>query len=151
MEAVGAFICCIHLVNNVLCIIEVKRRSNYGRLQLIILGYPGQRRYLDLCGPFPSSDGFVYIFSAIDPFSKYAVACPIRNKEAATIAKVFVESVLEDRGLAEEILSVQGLELSAEIFKALLDILGVGKLRTTAFKPSTNAALSVGIEASIHC
>jgi hypothetical protein len=66
-----------------------------GRLQPIILGYPGQRWCQDLCGHSPSSDGFVYIFSAIDPFSKYAVACPIRNKEAATIAKVFVESVLE--------------------------------------------------------
>ena len=69
------------------------------------------------------------------------MACPIRNKEATTIAKVFVESVLEHWGLPEEILSDQGLEFSAEIFKALLDILGVVKLRTTAYKPSTNGCI----------
>jgi len=41
---------------------------------------PGQRLVIDLCGPFPSSQGFRYIFTAVEAYTRFVIAVPIRNK-----------------------------------------------------------------------
>ena len=53
----------------------------------MILGGVAERWTIDLTGPHPMLDGYKYIFTAICPFSKYANAVPIRDKEATTVAK----------------------------------------------------------------
>jgi hypothetical protein len=60
----------------------------------MIIGSPVLRWVIDLTGPFCMSNGHKYIFTAIDPFTKYAVAVPIPNKEAHTVARVFFEQVM---------------------------------------------------------
>jgi len=52
------------------------------------LGAPNQR--MVLCGPFPPSNQYRFIFTAIDSYTKYVTAVPIQNKKARTIAKVFL-------------------------------------------------------------
>jgi hypothetical protein len=64
-----------------------------GCLQPMVLGAPGERWVIDLTGPHPMSDHYKYLFTAVCPFSKYAIAVPIRNKEAATIARVMVHHI----------------------------------------------------------
>ena len=106
----------------------------------MILGAPAERWCLDLCGPFCVSDGFRYLFTALDPFSKYGVCVPIRNKEATTVAKVFVEEILLKWGLCEEVLTDLGKEFENQFMTEILRILGVTKLRTSGYRPQTNGA-----------
>ena len=65
-----------------------------GLLHPMTLGEVGARWSIDLCGEFPASHGYRYIFTAICPFSKYAIAVPVRCKNAKTIARVMVERCL---------------------------------------------------------
>jgi transposase InsO family protein len=78
------------------------------------------------------------LFTAICPFSKYGVAVPIRNKEATTVAKALVDHVFLKWSLPFEVLSDQGKEFEAELHAALLQSLGVNKIRTSSYRPQTD-------------
>jgi hypothetical protein len=105
------------------------------------IGGVGERWAIDLTGPHPISNGYKYIFTAICPFSKYVVAVPIRNKEAATVARVLVDHVFLKWGLCSEILSDCGKEFENELLRELLAILGVTKLRTSGYRPQCNGVI----------
>jgi len=81
-----------------------------GRLNSMLLGYPTERCSIDLCGPSCLSDGYKYIFTATCHFSKFVVTAPIRNKEAATVAKCVMGLILCKSGLCFEVLTDQGPE-----------------------------------------
>jgi transposase InsO family protein len=111
-------------------------------LQPTVAGAPHERWSIDLTGPHPrSKKGNVYIFTCIDVFSKWAEAYPIPNKEAATVAKVFMENIVCKFGVPLSILSDQGKEVNGLIWHELCRLLDVEKLHTTAYKPSTNAQI----------
>ncbi len=112
-------------------------------LKPMVIGAPGERWCIDLTGPHCSSNGYKYIFTAICPFSKFAIAIPIRNKEAATVAKVLVEQVFLRWGLCHEILADLGKEFEAELTSELLRLLGVTRLRTSGYRAQTNGACEV--------
>ena len=70
------------------------KQPKKGFLHPMVLGSPCERWSMDLTGEFPPSCGYRYIFTAICPFSKYAIAVPIKNKKAQTVAKVIVDKIL---------------------------------------------------------
>ena len=74
-------------------------------------------------------------------FTKFAVALPIRNKEASTVAKAIVEHILLKHSLCYQILTDQGPEFIAGISMELYRLLGIDKIRTTAYEPRTNGAI----------
>ena len=112
-----------------------------GLLHPMALGQVASRWSVDLAGEFPSSNGYKYIFTAICPFSKYAIAVPVRNKNAKTIARVIVEKILLTHSLAHSILSDNGGEFCNQLADELYKILGVHRLHTTSRKASTNGCV----------
>ena len=112
-----------------------------GNLQPMIIGSPAERWSLDLTGPHPtSSDQYKYIFTAICAFTKYAIAVPIRNKEASTVARAIMEHIFLKFGLCHEILTDLGGEFEASLTLELFKLLGIRKLRTSGYRPQTNGA-----------
>ena len=110
-----------------------------GPLQPVIAGAPYERWYIDLTGPHPKSDsGHVYILTSIDAFTKWTEAFPLRNKEAETAAKVLVEQVFCRSGTPISVVSDRGRKIGGNIMRNICRMLGVDKLRTTPYKPSTN-------------
>ena len=119
---------------------QTQRHAN---LRPMIVGSPGSRWAIDLCGPVPVSNGYKYIFTAIDMFSKFGICVPLRNKEAPTVAKAIMEHIFLKWGLCNEILSDLGPEFQSELLSELLNILGVTRLRTSSYRPQTNGACEV--------
>ena len=117
-------------------------RGKLGRqapLQPVLAGAPYERWYIDLTGPHPRSEhGHLYILTCIDAFTKWAEAFPIRNKEAETVARVLVEQVFCRFGTPVSVLSDQGKEVDGNIMRGICRMLGIDKLRTSPYKPSTN-------------
>ena len=112
-----------------------------GLLHPMVLDEVGARWSIDLCGEFPASNGYKYIFTAVCAFSKYAVAVPIRNKSAKTIARVIVDRLLLTHSLPYEILTDNGGEFCNELSDELYKLLGIHRLRTTSRKASTNGCV----------
>ena len=112
-----------------------------GPLQPMVMGAPCERWAIDLTGPFCQSNGNKYIFTAICPFSKFAVAVPIKNKEATTVAKVIMEHIFLKWGLAFEVLTDLGTEFENELASELYRLLGVRKVRSSGYRPQTNGCI----------
>jgi transposase InsO family protein len=113
-----------------------------GLLQPMMVGEPFERLAIDITGPHPKSRaGHVYILTAIDPFTKWAEAMPLRNHEAPTVARALLENVFSRFGIPMQLLSDRGSEFESRLMQELCRTLEVQKIRTTAYKPSTNGGL----------
>jgi hypothetical protein len=63
---------------------------------------------------------------------------PLKNKTAITVATALVEHVFLPHGCCRTMVSDQGREFCNEVLEAVTSILGIRKLRTTAYRPSAN-------------
>lgn len=112
------------------------------QLQPIVCGAPFERMSIDLTGPHCRTPrGSVYILTCVDVFTKWTEAFPLPNKEAAVVARVLVEQVFCRFGTPIALLSDNGTEVDSSIMREICKLLGIDKLHTTAYKPSTNSAI----------
>ena len=58
----------------------------------------------------------------------------IENMEASTVANCFIELICRE-GVPESLLSDQGRNFKSNLFKEVLELLDVHKLRTTPYHP----------------
>ena len=115
-------------------------------LQTPLVGEPWLRVSLDITGPHPrSSKSNPYILTMIDHFSRWSEALPLRNRKASTVARALVTHVLSRYGPPMQILTDRGPEFETELFCSLI---GVEKLRTSAYHPACNGMVNVSIEPS---
>jgi len=106
------------------------------------VGEPWDRMAIDITGPHPvPSKGNKFIITIIDHFTKFEFTFPVRAHDATTVAKYLVERVFWTYGVPLQLLSDRGAEFEGSIFREVCAILGVDKIRTTSYKPSTNGAL----------
>jgi len=115
------------------------RPHHQGRLKPMLTGEPWERIGVDVTGPHPkSAKGNVYILTLIDHFTKWAEMFPMRNQEASTVARILVDRVFCTHGLPLQLHTDQGPNFESQLFKEICRVLSVDKIRTTAYKPSTN-------------
>jgi len=106
------------------------------------VGGPWERVAIDSTGPHPqSAKGNKFMLTVMDHFTKFAFAFPIRSHDAPTVAKYLVERVLLTYGMPLQLLSYRGAEFEGTILRDVCAMLDIDKIRTTAYKPSTNRAL----------
>jgi len=106
------------------------------------VGAPWEHVAIDIRGPHPlSNKGNKFIFYRTGPFTKFAFAFPLRTHNAHTVAKYLVERVFLTHGVPLQFLSDRGAEFKGLLFREVCEILHIGKIRTTSYKPSTNDAL----------
>ena len=94
---------------------------------------------IDISGKHPKSrNGYEYILSVIDYFTKWAEAYPIGDHKATMVARVLLDNCFTRLGMPEEVISDQGAEFEGELFTELRKSLNVSKLRASPYRPSTN-------------
>ena len=112
------------------CMACLKRKSppapHRAKMGHVKVGLPMERMALDIIGPLPrSNEGFKYILVIVDYFTKWAEAVPLRDQEASSVARAFVETAVLRFGTPATLNSDQGTNFQSKIFKetlALLDI-----------------------------
>ena len=114
------------------------RPPRQGPLQPLDVNGPMDRLHIDLCGPFPRSDGKVYILTCVDAFTRYLTATALPNKEATTVAEALVRHTFCLLGLPRQILTDLGSEFQNHIMQEVLQTMHVTQLKTTSFHPACN-------------
>lgn len=98
-----------------------------------------QQLHVDIIGPLATSqEGYQYCVTMIDRFTRWPEAIPVADITADTVAKAIYEGWVCRFGCPLTITSDQGRQFESEVFKSLLNILGIKKTRTTAYHPQAN-------------
>jgi transposase InsO family protein len=112
-----------------------------GRLKPLEANGPMDRLHIDLCGPFIRSEGYAWILTCIDAYTRYLIAVPLRDKTAQSVANALVSHVFCRIGLCRQIISDLGPEFQNELFRHLCQLLHVQQLRTTSYRPNCNGRI----------
>ena len=75
-----------------------------------------QHVHIDLVGPLPPSNGFSYIFTCVDRYTRWPVATPIRDISAEMVAKSFIESWVSNFGSPTTITTDRGCQFTSALF-----------------------------------
>lgn len=70
---------------------------------------------IDIVGPLPPCEGYRYLFTCIDRFTRWPEAFPIVNIKAETVAKTFVTGWMARFGVPEKISKDQGRQLESSV------------------------------------
>lgn len=97
--------------------------------------------HIDLVGSLPSSDGYTYVLTCIDRFTRWPEAIPLSDIKAETVAKAFYLNWISRFGCPIRLTSDQGRQFESDLFMELNKLLGTQKLRTTAFHPQANGMI----------
>jgi transposase InsO family protein len=111
----------------------------HGHMKTYEANDPGDRLHIDLTGPHPTTrQGHIYILTAIDAYTRYLTSVPLRNTSALTVANALVEHVFLPFGSYRTVVSDQGREFCNSFLEEVTSLLGIEKLRTTAYRASAN-------------
>ena len=99
---------------------------------------PFEQIALDILKLPPTSSGNEHLLVVEDYFTKWVEAFPLKRTAAPSIAHCLLNGWISRFGCPYSILSDQGSEFESHLFKCLNEVLGVNKLRTTAYHPRTD-------------
>merc|ERR1712020_624705 len=106
---------------------------------------PTQRRFdhvhVDLVGPLPESQGFKYLLTIIDRFTRWPEVVPIKDIEARTVAKAYVQNWVARFGVPSQMTSDRGTQFVSELWTAMSNLLGTDLHPTTAYHPQANGMI----------
>ena len=99
-----------------------------------------QRVAMDILGPLPTSDRteYKYILLISDYLSRWVVAVPLRDIEASTIARAFIDHFVTVHGIPESLHTDRGSQFESRLFQEVCNILQIHKTRTTPYFPQSD-------------
>ncbi|KAI5094884.1 hypothetical protein C0J45_14959, partial [Silurus meridionalis] len=93
---------------------------------------------MDFLSLEPDQSNTKDILGITDHFINYAVAVPMRNQKAQTVAKCLWDNFLVHYGFPEKLHSDQGTDFESHTIKELCKCAGISKIRTTPYHPRGN-------------
>ncbi|KAK3932025.1 Transposon Ty3-I Gag-Pol polyprotein [Frankliniella fusca] len=113
-------------------------RKNRAPLKIFQDGVLHGRWHVDVCDMPVTTEGYRYLLVAVEAFSGWPVMVPMKNQSAETIARALISDVFSVYGAPISILTDQGRAFDSELFKEIMDLYHIRKLRTSGYHPSAN-------------
>lgn len=103
--------------------------------------FPGQILAMDFIGPYPrSKEGYRFAVVAVDSFTKFTFAQPLRDASAAATIKFLKKEIFFKHFVPEKIVSDNGPQFKSNIFKQMMQEFKIMHWRTAYYHPQANAS-----------
>ena len=121
-------------------------------MRVYVTGHPGERLSMDIVGPIEMTErGNQFLLCITDHFSKFAKAIPLPRHTAAIVAEELTTKWFNEYGEPMQIHTDQGAEFESQLMKELMNLLGIEKCRTVAFKPSSDGLIERYNKTIVDC
>lgn len=94
--------------------------------------------HVDIVGPFPEKQGFKYLLTCVDRFTRFPVAIPMPNITAQSVLSAFLAGWVSFFGAPLEVITDRGRQFTSQLWKVSLAELGIVSKTTTAYHPQSN-------------
>ena len=94
------------------------------------------RIHIDIVGPLPPSNGYAYLLTCIDRYTRWPEAFPIQDITAETVARAFVQGLVSRFGVPSTITTDRGGQFESKLWDSLMTLLGTRRIRS---KPTSTA------------
>jgi hypothetical protein len=105
------------------------------------LPQPGDTLAIDLAGPYPKSkSGNTFLLIVVDYLTKWPEIFPLKRATAQAVASCLVKEVFPRQGVPRTIVSDNGKQFVAHIFKVMCSMFGIKRRNTSFYHPQPNLA-----------
>ena len=94
--------------------------------------------HVDLVGPLPPSQGFSYLLTVVDRFTRWPEAIPVADISAKTCARAFLAHWVARFGVPSSMTSDRGRQFVSELWRKTAALMGASTNATTAYHPQSN-------------
>ncbi len=93
---------------------------------------------IDLVGPLPPSQGYTYLLTIVDRFTRWPEAIPLNNTSTDSCAQALVSNWVARFGLPTAMSSDRGAQFTSQLWAKMAQMLGMEHSRTTSYHPQAN-------------
>ena len=94
--------------------------------------------HIDIVGPPPYADGFRYLLTCIDRFTRWPEAIPLVDIRAETVADAFFSGWIAQLGTPATITTDRGAQFESKLWDGLCNQIGIVRNRTTSYHLQSN-------------
>ena len=94
--------------------------------------------HIDIVGPLPYANGFRYLLTCVDRFTRWPEAIPIVDIRAETVADAFFSGWIARYGTPATITTDRGAQFESKLWDNLCNQFGIIRNRTTSYHPQSN-------------
>ena len=97
-----------------------------------------QHVHIDIVGPLLPSNGYRYLLTMIDRYSRWPEAIPIPDMTAETVAQEFYKNWVSHYGAPAILTTDQGQQFESGLLNEIMKLLGIKRIHTTSYYPAAN-------------